>query len=336
MRVQHDDIYNIKSLGNADMKTSCLLCSIVFICISITGCRTVNTPNWENKTAKNRSDDSAFDLQGHRGARGLLPENTIPAFLRAQELGVTSLEMDVVISKDEQVVVSHDPWLSGTICSLPTGEPVPVEDQENYRIYEMTYDEIARYDCGRRGHPSFPRQEPIAVFKPLLRTVIAAAENFVREHGRSAIRYNIETKSRPEGDGVFHPDPKTFTRLLHDVLVETGVTDRTTLQSFDPRTLQEGRRMDPDWRLALLVAREHDKGLQSNLKILGFTPHIYSPEHSLVDRSLLDKAHALNMKVIPWTVNTLEEMKRLRSLGVDGIITDYPDIGVELLGFGTE
>ena len=272
-----------------------------------------------------------FDLQGHRGARGLLPENTIPAFLRALELGVTTLEMDIVITKDSTVVVSHEPWMSGTICSLPSGEPVPLAEQQSYRIFEMTYDEVAQFDCGSRDHPRFPRQQKMKVAKPRLGGVIDAAEAYVREHGLAPIAYNIETKARPQWDGTLTPDPETFTRLLYDVLVETGVKDRTILQSFDVRTLQVGRRLDPSWRLALLIGGENDPGLAANLNTLGFTPEIYSPAYLLVDADLIREAHARGMLVIPWTINTLEEMQRLKALGVDGLITDYPDVGAALL-----
>ena len=274
---------------------------------------------------------SSFDLQGHRGARGLLPENTIPAFLRALELGVTTLEMDTVIAQDSTVVVSHEPWMSGMICAQPSGEPVPRGEQQTYRIFEMTYDEVAQFDCGSRGHPRFPRQEAMQVAKPRLRDVIVAAEAYAREHGLPPVQYNIETKSRPEWDGTFTPDPETFTTLLHTVLVETEVKDRAILQSFDVRTLQVGRRLDPSWRLALLVEARDDPGLAANLDTLGFIPEIYSPAYPLVDADLIREAHARGMLVIPWTVNTLEEMQRLKALGVDGLITDYPDIGVALL-----
>lgn len=275
-----------------------------------------------------------FDVQGHRGARGLLPENTLPGFLRALELGVPTLEMDVVISGDSQVVLSHEPWFSGVICSLPSGEPVPAARERDYRLFEMTYEEIARFDCGRRGHPGFPRQTPMPASKPLLREVIAASETYARAHDLPPVQYNIETKAWPEGDGVFHPDPETFTRLLYDVLVETGVKDRAMLQSFDVRTLRAGRRLDPSWRLSLLVAEELDRGLAANLDALGFVPDVYSPDYRLVDAALLEEAHRRGMQVIPWTINTLEEMQRLKALGVDGVITDYPNLGVRLLDEG--
>lgn len=305
-----------------NMKTRLVLASMI-LPLFLVGCAEAQPTD--------RPETLGFDLQGHRGARGLLPENTIPAFLRALELGVTTLELDVVIAKDATVVVSHDPWMSATICALPSGKPVPVAEQQTYRLFEMTYDEVAQFDCGSRGNPGFSRQEKMNVAKPRLRDVIDAAEAYAREHGLPPVQYNIETKSRPEWDGTFTPDPETFTRLLHTVLVETGVKDRAILQSFDVRTLQIGRRLDPSWRLALLIGGVNDPGLAAHLDTLGFTPEIYSPDYHLVDADLLREAHARNMQVIPWTVNTLEEMQRLKDLGVDGLITDYPDIGVSLL-----
>jgi glycerophosphoryl diester phosphodiesterase len=273
----------------------------------------------------------AFDVQGHRGARGLLPENTIPAFLRALDLGVTTLELDVVIAKDSTVVVSHEPWMSGTICTQPNGEPVPAETEEEFRIFEMTYDEVARFDCGSRGNPRFPKQEKRAVAKPRLRDVIDAVEVHLRERDLPPVQYNIETKARPAWDGTFTPDPETFTRLLYDVLIEKGVKERTILQSFDGRTLRVGRDIDPSWRLALLVEQDGYQGLAANLETLGFVPTVYSPDYRLVNATLVSEAHARGIQVIPWTVNTLEAMQRLKALGVDGLITDFPDVGVQLL-----
>ncbi|QXD14265.1 glycerophosphodiester phosphodiesterase [Rhodocaloribacter litoris] len=267
----------------------------------------------------------AFDVQGHRGARGLMPENTIPAFLKALELGVTTLEMDVVISADSQVVVSHEPWFSGLICSLPSGEPVPLSGERSYRIYAMPYAEVARFDCGSRGHPNFPEQRRMKAAKPLLREVIAAAEAYTQAHGLPPVQYNIETKSTPEGDGHFHPPPDVFTRLLYEVVKEAGIADRTILQSFDVRTLQYARAAGLPLRLALLVEARGDPGLAANLARLGFTPDIYSPDFRLVDEALVEAVHARGMQLIPWTVNDVEAMRRLKALGVDGLITDYPD-----------
>lgn len=268
-----------------------------------------------------------FDVQGHRGARGLLPENTIPAFLRAIELGVTTLELDVVIAADSTVVVSHEPWMSEEICSLEDGSPVA--DPTKHNLFQLSYEEIARYDCGSRGNPRFPHQAAMAATKPRLVDVIAAAERHASARSAPPLWYNIETKSRPSWDGVFTPGPEAFTHLLYEVLVQTGIKDRSIHQSFDMRSLQAGHRIDPSWRTAMLMARAAT--LPAILDSLGFAPTIYSPQYGLVTDTLLREAHARGMRVIPWTVNVFEDMQRLKSLGVDGVITDYPDLGVLLL-----
>lgn len=265
-----------------------------------------------------------FDLQGHRGARGLRPENTMPAFRHALTLDVTTLEMDVVISADSQVVVSHEPWMSSVVCTQPDGSPVPSDRDPLFNLFEMPYAEIARFDCGRRGHPDFPQQKAVAAPKPLLREVIRMAEAYVSAHDRETVFYNIETKSRPADDGVYHPGPERFTRLLYAVLKDEGVTDRATIQSFDARTLRVAHTLDPALSLSLLVGRGGGD-LPVNVEALGFTPTIYSPDYRLISRKLVDAAHARGMEVIPWTVNARSDMERLRKFGVDGLITDYPD-----------
>ncbi len=294
------------------------------------GCAPTKTPT--DTHPKDSAMDASFelDIQGHRGARGLLPENTIPAFERALELGVTTLEMDVVITKDRQVVVSHEPWFSGHICSLPSGDPVPMETDKDHKIFELTYEEVKQYDCGIRGNVRFPQQQKMRVFKPLLRDVIVFAEKYQSDRGLPPVLYNIETKSTPAGDDLFHPGPEEFTNLLIDVLESTEILDRATIQSFDSRTLVVAKQTNPDISLALLVEGHTEMGFAGHVENLGFDPDIYSPYYKLVDDQLIRDAHARNIKVIPWTINTLDEMKALVEIGVDGIITDYPDIGMAL------
>ena len=303
----------------------------VFFCtltLVIFGCA---RPGNLSVTQPSTATQPMLDIQGHRGARGLLPENTIPSFEKALDLGVTTLEMDVVITKDRQVVLSHEPWFSGAICSKPNGDPIPHDNEKSYKIYELTYEEVTAFDCGLRGNPRFPRQEKMAVHKPLLKDVIAFAEAYKRQPGQPAILYNIETKSTPTGDNVFHPSPETFTSLLIEVLEANNVLDRATIQSFDPRTLQVAHKAQPNMSLALLVESHDRLDFAGHLENLGFTPAIYSPYYKLVDKALLDAAHAKGMLVIPWTINTLAEMQELVALGVDGIITDYPDISRQLV-----
>ena len=270
-----------------------------------------------------------FDVQGHRGARGLAPENTLPAFRRGLELGVTTLELDTVVSADRQVVVSHDPVMSDVFCTHPDGRAVTPGD--DIVLYALPYAEIARFDCGSRPNPRFPEQTLEAASKPLLRDVIRFAEAWAREHDRPVF-YNVETKSTPAGDGRLHPPPAEFVDLIWGVVEAEGVAERFTLQSFDVRTLQAARERALPIRLALLVADVHvgsDRSalryLDDGLDALGFVPEIYSPEHTLVTRPVVEAAHGRGMLVIPWTVNDRAAMERLAGLGVDGLITDYPD-----------
>jgi len=274
---------------------------------------------------------NSFDLQGHRGARGLLPESTIPSFRKALELGVSTLELDVVISADDQVVVSHDPTILASICSHPDGRDVSEQEQESLRLYEMPYELIRQYDCGSRGHPGFPTQDPLPAYKPLLSEVIAFGESWSSEYGEKPVRYNIEVKSRPEGDGVMHPEPDQFVRLVLRTVLAAGVERRVTIQSFDVRSLQSLRAQAPDITLALLIGRTEDRGLEENVRILGFTPPIYSPNYALVDADLVSAVHAKNVKLVPWTVNDPDAMVSLIRLGVDGFITDYPDVAVQTI-----
>jgi len=232
--------------------------------------------------------------------------------------------MDVVITKDHQVVLSHEPYLSSEICSKPDGTPISPSEEKSFNIYQMTFAELSRYDCGKRGHARFPQQQPQPATKPLLRDVIASVENICQEKGLPPVFYNIETKSTREGDGVFHPRPDEFARLVYEEVKRNRVLDRTIFQSFDERTLESLYAIDHDLYFCLLV--ENRNGLEHNLNRLSFTPQIYSPHYSLVTHELVADTRRRGIKLIVWTVNTLEEMKRLKAIGVDGIITDYPNL----------
>jgi glycerophosphoryl diester phosphodiesterase len=258
-----------------------------------------------------------LDIQGHRGARGLLPENTLPAFRKALELGVTTLEMDVVISADHEVVVSHEPWMSAEICTRPDGRPVSPEEEHSLRIFAMPYEEVIRFDCGMRRPKSFPGQRSVPAVKPLLRDVIEMAEHTARVTGRPPVQYSIETKSRRRWDGEFHPGPRLFTELLYSVLHRQGVVERSIVQSFDLRTLREARAMAPHWRTARIP--------RLNIVRLGFVPYVYSPHHYALSARLVRRVHQLGMTLIPWTLNSDLDIEQAIQLGADGIITDYPD-----------
>ncbi len=275
----------------------------------------------------------AIDLQGHRGARGLLPENSIPAFLHALDLGVTTLEMDVAINAQGHVVVSHEPWMSAKICSHADGREITQEEEKTLRIYAMSDVEVAGFDCGSRGHPDHPNQQAMPVSKPLLSDVFSAVTAHAEATGRNTrfgqVLFNIEIKSLPEGDRIFHPEVTEFASALYGVVKQHDAVGQTTIQSFDPRALEAMHEIDPQIAIALLV--ENQDGLQQNLARISFVPQIYSPDYQLLDRAQIDAAHAQDILVIPWTVNDEKTMRELVEMGVDGLITDYPDLGIKVL-----
>lgn len=267
-----------------------------------------------------------FDKQGHRGSRGLMPENTIPAMHKAIDFGVTTLEMDVVISKDKKVIVSHDPYFNADITTTPEGKFLSKAEGSQRLLYAMNYDSIKKYDVGLKPHPSFPRQQKIAVYKPLLSELIHSSEAYAGEKKLVPLWYNIETKSKPSGDGVQHPAPEQFVDLLIAVIRDEGISERTVIQSFDVRTLQVVHKKYPSMKTSLLIENTDKRTLDEQLKELGFVPAVYSPHYSLVNTQLIKSCNEKGMKIIPWTINTKQEIERIRSLGVDGIITDYPDL----------
>ncbi|WP_210517909.1 glycerophosphodiester phosphodiesterase family protein [Hymenobacter terricola] len=265
-----------------------------------------------------------LDIQGHRGCRGLMPENTIPAMCRALDLGVTTLEMDVAISQDRQVLLSHDTFMNADFVYQPGGQPIAKADAQSLRLYALPYAEIRRYDVGSHGNPKFPRQQKMLTYKPLLAEVIDSAEAYARRRNRAAPNYNIETKTTPAGDNINHPAPEEFVRLLLAVINAKGIQRRVIIQSFDPRTLEIVHRTQPALRTALLV--ENLESLENNLLRLSFLPTIYSPNAKLLTAAVVQACHQRNVLVIPWTVNTPAEAERLLQQQVDGLITDYPDV----------
>lgn len=264
-----------------------------------------------------------LDIQGHRGARGLLPENTIPAFLRALDEGVTTLELDVVITKDKQVVISHEPYMSGGICTKPDGKPVESNESKDFNIYQMTYDEVKAFDCGSRGNARFPEQQKMATVKPLLTDMIDRVEDYLVKKNLPKVSYNIELKSSPSRDGVYHPQIDEFSDIVQRTVAQKLSKDRYTIQCFDFRVLQYFHKTYPGVDLVALI--ENRKGVKANIESLGFTPQVYSPYFKLISKKDIAWCHEQGMKVVPWTVNTLKDMKQLVEKGVDGIITDYPD-----------
>ena len=279
-------------------------------------------------TASNTAEQKPlgqFDKQGHRGSRGLMPENTIPAMLRAIDEGVATLELDVVISKDSQVVVSHDPFFHQNITTTPDGKTLTKKEAVDHLLFTMNYDSIRKYDVGLKPHPDFQQQQKMAVHKPLLKDMVMATEKYAAEKN-NPVHYNIEIKSKAEGDGVTHPAIPAFTELVIKTLQELGTLNKTIIQSFDIRPLQYLHQKYPDVQTSLLILGTDKRTLDEQLNELGFVPAYYSPHYSLVTAELLNQCHQKNIRVVPWTVNSKKEIEQLKNLGVDGIITDYPNL----------
>ncbi len=267
---------------------------------------------------------SQFDLQGHRGCRGLLPENSIPAFVRAIDLDVNTLELDVVITADGDVLVSHDPFMSHEICLMPDGSRILESQEKELNIYKMTTAQAQSFSCGEIANPHFREQHTMKVYKPLLSEVIDSVESYLKSNNLPPVNYNIETKCTPQGDNIFHPGPEAFADSVLSVILSKGIESRSYIQSFDVRTLQHLKTTNAPVKLVLLV--ENILGTRKNLKQLGFKPDVYSPYYMLLTARNVKSLQKKGMKVIPWTVNEVNDMKSLITMGVDGIITDYPNI----------
>ncbi len=263
----------------------------------------------------------AFDLQGHRGARGLAPENTLPAFAAALAAGVTTLELDTGVTRDGVVVIHHDRRLNPDIARGPDGRwveaPAPL-------IHALTYLELQRYDVGRLRPGSgtaqlFPDQQPADGTRiPRLADLF----ELVKKSGNDTVRFNIETKLSPQAPEETLP-PLEFARALIAEIRGAGLEPRTSIQSFDWRTLHAVEREAPGVATVYLTGR---RGADSQPKAVHAAGgRLWAPNHEAMDSATLVEARALGLKVVPWTVNEPAAIERVLDLAVDGLITDYPD-----------
>ncbi|RAJ75664.1 glycerophosphoryl diester phosphodiesterase [Chitinophaga dinghuensis] len=273
---------------------------------------------------------STLDVQAHRGGMGLMPENTIPAMINAVKLGARTLELDCIISADNKVVVSHDAYMSAAFMRKPDGADITKEEQKSLILFSMPYDSIRKYDAGTKPYERFPQQAKFKTYRPLLSELIDSVEAYVKKNHLKPVYYNIETKSELNGDGRLNPTPDVFTALVMGVINQKKIASRVTIQSFDPRTLQVLHKTFPKQKTAWLIANKDS--FADNIKTLGFTPSVYSPAFQLVTADLIKEAHALKVEVLPWTVDEVVDMKRMIDLGVDGIITNYPDRLITITG----
>lgn len=274
-------------------------------------------------------DLPAFNLEGHRGTRGMMPENTIPAMKQGIAYGAATVELDVVLSKDNKVVVSHDIYFHQDISTFPDGRPVTAKEAPSLLLWHMDYDSIRKYDVGLKPHKDFPLQQKMAAYKPLLADLVDAVDQYAASLNRKVL-YNIEIKGNKDWDGVKTPAIKEIVDRTMQVVREKKLEHRSYLQSFDFRALQILHKDYPDITTAVLISEKDKRTLDQQLADLGYVPAMYSPQYSLVTPELIKACHARKIRIIPWTVDTKEEMKKLVDMGVDGIITDYPNYFKEL------
>jgi glycerophosphoryl diester phosphodiesterase len=286
----------------------------------------------------------ALDIQGHRGARGLAPENTLPAFAKALALGVSTLELDCAITRDGVVVVSHDPALNPDITRGPDGKWL---QQTGPAIRSLTYQELQRYDVGRINPASayaerWPEQRPVDGTRiPRLADLFA----LVRKSGNETVRFNIETKISPL-EPTQTTDPEDFARKLISAVRSAGMAERTAIQSFDWRTLAVVQREAPEIPTAYLTsvsgfmdniqamgdspwtaghrARDHGGSIPRMIKAAGGA--VWSPYQGDLTREAIREARTLGLKVVAWTMNEPAGMRRLIEWGADGVISDRPDL----------
>jgi glycerophosphoryl diester phosphodiesterase len=284
----------------------------------------------------------AFDLQGHRGARGLAPENTLPSFRKALELGVDTIECDMAVTKDDVVVIHHDLRLNPDIARGPDGQWL---DKPGPNIRDLTFDELQKYDVGRlkpgtKYAQDFPDQQPVDGTRiPRLSDLF----DLVKKSGNAKVGFDCETKISPlEPDATLPPE--AFAKRVVAEIRKHGMAERTMIQSFDWRTLQVVQKEAPEIRTMYLSSprtlKPEADGRPSPW-LAGFAPEqhgsvpkavkaaggkIWAPNQTYLTPELLAEARSLGITVIPWTVNDPKMMTKLLDMGVDGIITDRPDL----------
>lgn len=277
---------------------------------------------------KHKNPLANFDKQAHRGGRGLMPENTIASEKNAIDYDCT-LEMDLQMSRDKKIVVSHDSYFSSDFCLTPEGDTMTKKDGLSRLIYNMPYDSVAKYDVGLKPHPGFPQQKKIHAVKPLLSVLIDSVEAYAKEK-RHVNHYNIEIKSSPKADGKNYSTLEEYIDLAMKIIINKGIEPRTMIQSFDTRALRLVHEKYPDVKISYLVGKADKRNAEGYIEELGFKPDIFSPEFSFVTPELVKEFHQHNVLVIPWTPNTIEDIQRLKDMGVDGAITDYPSLYAQI------
>ncbi len=277
------------------------------------------------------SDHHDVIIHGHRGWRGSYPENSITGFIEATRLGVDALELDIVIDANHQIIVSHDPFMQHEICVKPDGSAITAEEEILLNIYRMQDAERLLYSNPPPVHPRFPDQKRVtSAVKPTLNEVVHAVTAFCDSIKRDIPLWNIEIKSQPDWDDIFHPQPREYVAYFLAQLRQLQLEDHCVVQSFDARILNEMHQQSPDVKLVYL-SDAPEVSPEEKLSALGFKPFGYSPNFKLVTKETFDYCKKNDIELIVWTVNEESDMQAMIDLGVKHIITDYPERLMKLL-----
>jgi glycerophosphoryl diester phosphodiesterase len=297
-------------------QTKGLLIAAIGICAALS-CKTV-------KMASDVKKYPTFFKIGHRGTRGLMPENTIPAMNAGLAEGANTVEMDLHITKDGKVVVYHDESFNPDYTLMPDGSEIPVKERTKYTFYQMNYDEIRKFDIGTKPYPAYPKQKRMRSYAPLIGEMIDSVDLFAKANKLPPPFYLIEIKSAEKTDGFDQPAPDEYMKIVMKVLDAKNLGNRMIIQSFDMRPLQVIHRTHPKVATGYLTS-DKTTTFEGDVAKLGFNPIFYNPYYKLVTADMVKKCHDKGILITPWTVNTVAEMKAIKGLGVDGIITDYPN-----------
>jgi glycerophosphoryl diester phosphodiesterase len=266
----------------------------------------------------------SFFKIGHRGTRGMMPENTIPAMEKAISYGVNTIEFDVHITRDGKVIVYHDDSFDPNYTLMPNGAEIDVKARDRYLFYQMDYKDIRPFIIGTKKYAAFPQQQNLATYTPLLSEMVDSVEHYTKANNLPAVYYLLEIKSDAKTDGINQPAPEVFVKKVMDVLQPKKLGQRLIIQSFDKRPLKVMHQKYPEVATGFLTG-DNKVSFEQNMAELGYTPQFYNPHYGMATEQLIKQCHDKKMRICPWTVNDKAEMERLTGLKVDGLITDYPN-----------
>ncbi len=256
-----------------------------------------------------------MEIYGHRGFRGKFPENSIIGFKKAIELGILGIELDVVVNKDKQLVISHEPYFQREYCLDSSGGNI--QSESKYNIYQLTQEQILKFDCGSKYYSKFPEQQKLKTTKPLF-------QEFIKTLNLEKVVLLLEIKSNPKEYGISQPEPREYCELILNELKNYPFKSNVRIMSFDNQILEELHKINPSFPLIYLTYLP--KSPSYFLKKLSFTPFGLGMFYPTIKGRKTHMLHKANVKLFAWTVNSISAMKKLRQDDVDGIITDFPDI----------